>query len=144
MSCGVSLSSYDDWYYGGGFYSERTVRARKPHRCKECGRTIKVGASYVRVAGKHDGSVWSEAICAPCMSLLKSFSEDGSWCFGEMWGEFRSAWNSGASLQGCMNRVSTVAEKVKLRDEWIAWRQSVISNRRESQEAPHAPTQEAK
>ena len=135
MSCGVTLNSYESWDCGG-FYREQHVKhARKAHRCTECQKPIVQGDAYVRVSGKNEDDVWSHAVCEPCMALLKEFSDDGSWCFGEMWDTFRCEWHSGASLQGCMNRVSTVAAKAKLRDEWLAWKGIT----RESQEAPHTP-----
>jgi len=56
------------------------------------------------------------------MALIKEFADGGSWSFGELWDVIRDAWSAGSSLQGCINRVSSVAEKTKLRDEWMKWK----------------------
>mgnify|MGYP005609422867 CR=1 FL=1 len=44
-------------------------RARKPHRCVECYRTIAPGDTYARFAGVGDGSAWSEPMCLACEAL---------------------------------------------------------------------------
>lgn len=41
-------------------------RARKPHRCDECGRVIPAGAVYVRHRGVCDGSPYSMPECLRC------------------------------------------------------------------------------
>lgn len=55
---------FDD--YGPEFMSSSTPRARKEHRCGECRRTIKVGETYLRDAGKCDGDVKTLTTCAHC------------------------------------------------------------------------------
>jgi hypothetical protein len=39
-----------------------------------------------------------------------------------VWEEFEQQWHDGANLQACLNRVSTVAAKAKLRAQWQKWK----------------------
>jgi hypothetical protein len=50
-------------------------RARKPHRCSECGYTIKPGESYARVNALSDGSWWTAVRCSACYFLCELIEE---------------------------------------------------------------------
>lgn len=50
----------------GSFYSERTVTARKEHRCDDCHRTINPGVTYLRIAGASYGDFWTWKDCRHC------------------------------------------------------------------------------
>lgn len=39
------------------FYHEEMVRARKPHKCCECGFTISIREEYMRCSGKWEGEI---------------------------------------------------------------------------------------
>lgn len=54
---------------GDEHFPTRHRRARKPHRCVECYRTIAPGDTYARFAGVGDGSAWSEPMCLACEGL---------------------------------------------------------------------------
>lgn len=43
-----------------------TPKARKAHRCDECGRTIRVGETYIRERFKLDGETSTHKTCAHC------------------------------------------------------------------------------
>ena len=45
-------------------------RARKTHLCESCGRTIRVGEHYSRVAGL-DGTAWTYKECLHCKPLTE-------------------------------------------------------------------------
>lgn len=47
-------------------YHQDTVKARKPHKCNECGREIAKGETYRRTAGLYDGSWTINKVCAHC------------------------------------------------------------------------------
>lgn len=60
------------------FWSSKTVRARKQHRCDLCGEVIAPGESYSRGAGVVEGdfTTWNE--CNPCDAFESVyFSESG-------------------------------------------------------------------
>ena len=48
------------------FNSTRAVRARKPHRCRECGRAIDPGERYWKVAGMWEGDFFTHTDCDHC------------------------------------------------------------------------------
>jgi ssDNA-binding Zn-finger/Zn-ribbon topoisomerase 1 len=71
------------------FHETTTPKARKPHRCEECGRTIQRGEQYHRASGKFDGVFYSTATCLECEATRKIIHEaeiaegchwSDSWC----------------------------------------------------------------
>jgi hypothetical protein len=67
------------------FYVERDVRARKPHACYECERTVPVGATYRRINAQWDGRPSSYVHCADCAQLGDAvLAADCSWLFGSL------------------------------------------------------------
>ena len=117
--CDISFEHDHD---GADFYHEEARKARTNHRCSECRDMILPGSRYVKVAGKSDGSVWSLAICAACRDIIREFT-DGSWVFGgAIWDDFMDAWRDGQPLQPCLNRVSSVSAKQKLRGMWLRYK----------------------
>lgn len=74
------------------FFTETTVRARKPHLCCECRDEIKPGETYRRSSGKWEGRCETFATCLACVVLWKSvLLETGCecWCFGGLREELR-------------------------------------------------------
>jgi hypothetical protein len=116
--CGVSFDAdYDD---ENELYVETWRTARKTHRCGECRETIPVRSRYLRVVGKSNGSMWTVLLCDPCNEILHEFS-DGAWNFGgKVWENFDQVWADGVPLQPCLNRLTSVTAKAKLRDMWLA------------------------
>lgn len=55
------------------FFRQRLQRARKPHKCCECGYEIAPGESYEVAAGMTEGYFWSAATCERCADLRDSF-----------------------------------------------------------------------
>jgi hypothetical protein len=119
--CGVSFeSSYEG---DNELYVETWRRARKPHRCGECKQTIPPGSRYLRVVGKESGTIWTVLLCEPCNEILHEFA-DGNWEFGgKIWENFDEVWSQGEPLQPCLNRLTSVAAKTKLRDMWLAFKE---------------------
>lgn len=48
------------------FYRAKMVKARKAHRCEECGRVISLGEIHHSASGKFDGKVETYRTCAHC------------------------------------------------------------------------------
>lgn len=67
------------------FASEATIRARKPHKCCECGQVIAPGDTYERVKGCWNGDFQTYATCAGCVDVRKRCD---SWIYGELWTDF--------------------------------------------------------
>ena len=51
------------------FYAESIRRARKPHKCDECGREIGKGEQYQHVSAKWGGYVQTVKTCSHCQVL---------------------------------------------------------------------------
>lgn len=59
------------------------VKARKAHKCMECGREIPKGESYHTETFKHDGDVKTHKTCAHCMVARDWLRmECGGWIYG--------------------------------------------------------------
>lgn len=78
----VCLSHDYDCY--NSFYSESWRKARKPHKCCECGVIIEVGEQYEHVSGKADGRIFTAKTCAVCQDIRAAFV-CGTWVFGDLW-----------------------------------------------------------
>lgn len=68
----------------GQILSESFSRARKPHRCDCCARSINAGQTYHRQNVVADGGFYSTKLCQRCEALYKVFWEDNGdpdYCF---------------------------------------------------------------
>lgn len=117
--CEVSLGDYagDE----AAFYQERFVKGRTPHQCHECLEDIAKGAHHHVVSGKWDGECRTYRFCEPCWEVMGEFSENGR-TFGVTWDTFQLEWHAGATLQGCLNRLSSVAAKEHMARQWRKWK----------------------
>jgi hypothetical protein len=112
--CNVSLGEWDG---DVDDYEEIVVKSRRERTCHECREVIPAGTDHELCIGRYDGEWQRYRFCLPCSEIQKEFCEHGR-VFGSTWEEFRDQWNGGANLQACLNRVSSVAAKAKLRDQW--------------------------
>lgn len=116
--CDVSLGDYDG--DPAKVFHAHTVTARKPHVCDECKGAIEPGQKYERVSGLWDRwQLWR--FCLPCSEIQQEFSERGR-TFGILWDTLYEEWGEGATLQGCLNRVTSVAAKEHMRQQWLKWK----------------------
>ncbi|WP_155300914.1 hypothetical protein [Deinococcus kurensis] len=46
-------------------------KARKMHRCVECGERVQLGDTYVRVAGSYDGHMYTDRYCVTCDAVWR-------------------------------------------------------------------------
>jgi hypothetical protein len=53
------------------FYSANTRKARKPHKCEECRRTIEPGELYQHVSAKWEGDLDTVKTCSHCVVAQK-------------------------------------------------------------------------
>lgn len=97
-------------------YRETSPRARRPHRCNDCGGTIEPGEHYTRIFTLHEGEPNAYKRCADCAYLIAEvgrewMSECGGWsCIYA--GDLPESWDelvSGAILDGvCADAASAV------------------------------------
>jgi len=58
------------------FQAQRTLTARKPHKCFLCGADISTGEKYVRYSGKYDGDFFDQCFHTDCIYLLDKFCRE--------------------------------------------------------------------
>jgi hypothetical protein len=58
------------------FFNSHIAKARKPHKCCECLRTIETGERHEVVAGKWDGDFCTFRTCPDCVELRHSLNLD--------------------------------------------------------------------
>ncbi len=58
------------------FYQEQPRRARKPHRCCECRRTIDAGEVYLNSFGVWEGTPREYCTCAECHETREDLRAD--------------------------------------------------------------------
>jgi hypothetical protein len=75
------MCSLDD-YETPDLYSQRTVKAKKEHKCSECGYTIQPGEQYEYVFGVWGGVPNTYKTCMRCIDLRASLSEYYEGCYG--------------------------------------------------------------
>lgn len=75
---------------GPEFFDSREVRARKQHKCCECGKAIEKGEIYEYAVGKWDGDIDTFHTCEECADLRASLKSLG-FCttFGEVRADHR-------------------------------------------------------
>lgn len=67
---------------------QMTRRARKPHRCSECRRTIAKGETYQETSGLWDGGWETFRWCIHCVESCKIINtslKDFCFCYGSLW-----------------------------------------------------------
>lgn len=83
------------------FYRQKVVKARKLHRCDECGCDIRPGMDHEAFVGKWDGYVSMYRTCDLCLSFRRWYDANRPcfcWCFGEMFEAVRDDINSDAHI----------------------------------------------
>jgi hypothetical protein len=120
----VSYESYCECDYDGEapeFYSEHMVeRARKPHKCRECGGTIAIGERYKYAVGKWNGDVDYFCQCIDCLEM-HDWAKISVPCFcSNVWGELHQRVNdmvdhAAPDVPGFVAEWEQRAEKIRLR-----------------------------
>jgi len=61
-------------------YTQKTVKARKPHKCHECRRAIETGEKYERTFYTYDRTPYVHKTCEMCVDL-REFVQASIPCF---------------------------------------------------------------
>jgi len=70
-------------YDGPEFYDRKIVKARKVHKCCECGREIVFAEEYENICGKWDGVFSLYKTCLDCVAIREAMFCEG-WYFETM------------------------------------------------------------
>lgn len=110
-------------YETPGFYHAKMRRARKVHRCAECGRVIALGELYEHVTGKWDGMVDTFKTCEHCKVLREGAfraTEADEWLHGGLHAELDELWGFGwKRLREEMRRKWTRPGGELMRLDWV-------------------------
>lgn len=105
------------------FHSATTRKARKSHRCCECGDPILPGDVYEYVCGKAEGEIFTVKTCAACVEIRKAFC-CGSWVYEMLWESIREemfpVWRAKGSWD-CLAKLSTPEAVAKCNAEFAEW-----------------------
>lgn len=116
--CDFTLEDCDD---PAEIFRAHLLTARVAHKCDECGTDIAVGERFERVAMRYNEQ-WSVfRSCLPCREISTEF-HDGSRVVGVLWDGLADNWSDGAPLQACLNRLTSVAAKTRMRERWMRWK----------------------
>lgn len=121
-TCDVDLEPSGDGEPGELVTVEK-LKARKPHKCHECERTIEPGTLYTRISGKWYGEFSTMAECFDCEEIGKALSFGFGYDWGTLWesleyGGLREA----KSPQACMDKLTRPTAKALLREKWLEMR----------------------
>src|SRR5271167_465512 len=81
--CGVCIGGDSDGEYCD-VSEHKIVKARKPHKCLECDRTIAAGDDYERIKQLYDGGWSTWEVCLICSEISIAFSCAGR-IIGNIW-----------------------------------------------------------
>lgn len=69
-------------------------KARKSHRCGECGREIPSGETYRYATGLYDGGFWQAKTCAHCEAATRwLLLVCNGWLYGGVWEDLGEHWS---------------------------------------------------
>ena len=121
MGCDVCIGvdSLDEPFQ---FHSVETRKARKAHKCCECGLEIKPGARYEHVIGKYDGTFDIYDTCSLCVEIRDVFTCGNCWYYGQLWEEMREyAFERLTTASECFRELSPEAKAFVL-ERWQKWK----------------------
>lgn len=80
-------------------YATKTIPARKPHRCDECGLTIQPGDLYERATMLYDDRWDTYRSCSECMEAEAWLTEQcGGFCHAGVLDDLRDHWAEASML----------------------------------------------
>lgn len=83
MECSCAVDIYEDDYEPVACLNHGARIARKDHKCRECGRSIKAGEKYNYTSYLFDGKWCVEKDCSDCQSAIDKFFPRGG--FADLW-----------------------------------------------------------
>ncbi len=113
--------SYDENESSAEFFDQKVVKAKKPHKCYECGEDIKVGDKYERTSGKWEGTMSVFCTCLLCKEIRDHFACDKGYMFGELWQDLHDNFFPEMKAGGpCLDGLSPAAKQsiIDARMEW--------------------------
>lgn len=84
MKCACTVVGWDDVSLVDGVFDwTKDVKARKKHKCGECGCEIQPGEIYEYHKGRCEGEFFVAKTCLLCVEVRTCFC--CSWCYSAVW-----------------------------------------------------------
>lgn len=96
-------------------------KARKVHKCGECGEPIQAGERYEDFFGADDGKPIRHKTCAACVEIRGHFSGSEGWIWGCIWEDMENCFPDLTAGGPCLEGLSAAA-KTKLFEMWRKWK----------------------
>jgi hypothetical protein len=104
------------------FFHVDKRKARKPHKCCECGMEIPLRAVYEHVIGKYDGEFQKYDTCSICVDIRDVFTCGNSWYYGKLWEEMQEyAFDRLTTASPCFMKLGPEAKAFVL-ERWRKWK----------------------
>jgi hypothetical protein len=102
------------------FHSRAWRKARKPHKCYECRRTIQPGELYEHFSGKWEHGIDTYSTCAECQNIRASLYCGQEWTFGCLWEDVEEQLfrETGLTVE-CIDKLTTPEAKHMLQQRWM-------------------------
>ena len=121
MGCDVCIGT-DSLEECFDFSIVETRKARKPHKCCECGMEITPPATYEHVVGKYQEEFSIYETCSLCVEIRDVFTCGNSWYYGQLWEEMEEyAFEHLTTASECFRELSPEAKAYVL-EEWQEWK----------------------
>jgi hypothetical protein len=115
----IGTDSIDECYE---FSVVENRKARKPHKCCECGRVIAVGQQYEHAIGKYEGDFDRHDTCALCREIRDVFTCGNFFYYEQLWEEMEEyAFERLTTASGCFTELSAAAKAFVL-ERWREWK----------------------
>ncbi len=108
--CSCVLVDVDD---GPSAFQAADPKARKEHKCCECGRVILPGETYRRESGIWDGDPRRYKTCSECLSIRRVFL-CGGWMYGEVLEALKESFREAGTVSSDMLADLTPAARDKV------------------------------
>lgn len=120
--CGVCIGG-GDFDSSWSFSNSRIIKARKDHKCYECGRPINKGGMYHYFSGLCEGDFSDYHTCLDCHNIRIGLTcEDGLWpYFGDLWNDIIQNFPHLKST-ACLTKISTASAKAYFLQRWRQWK----------------------
>ena len=122
--CGVCIGGYDT-DGPAEFYETKRPRAKKEHKCEDCGEVIKIGETYRRDSGKFDGDFFDIITCNLCDEIRQAFTcadyDQAGPPPGELWSDIQEMMFPHLTT-ACFDKLHTPEAKAYLQRRWMVWK----------------------
>ena len=117
MDCTCAIDN--DTGETGQMFTKHNRKARKKHRCHECGKAILPGEEYRYESGKWDDEISSFRTCLDCLSIRDEIF--CSFVYGNVWEDLRYEIQNGSVPESCIAELTPRARDMVCEEIEESW-----------------------